>query len=83
MNYILKHENTTRYYELKTGAKWMPGGEQGDDASARLAADLAAKYIGRATYIKQIKRTNNYNGTQTYIVTYDNNVRSIYITNIY
>lgn len=51
------------------------------------ANDLTAKYIGKATYVKSIRRNNNYDGTATYIVTYNWNdckpMRTIYIVSIY
>lgn len=43
-----------------------------------LSHDLIAKKINACTYIKSIKRIQNYNGTNTIIVLYDNNTRSIY-----
>lgn len=49
----------------------------------RLAADLAAKYIGKAPYIKSVKRRNNYNGTQLYTVSYDTGYRIEYVVSIY
>lgn len=49
----------------------------------RLAGDLAAKYIGKAPYIRSIKRRNNYDGTQLYTVTYDNGYRIEYTVSIY
>lgn len=33
-----------------------------------LAEDLVAHYIGKARYVKSIKRTQNYDGTATYTV---------------
>ena len=49
----------------------------------RLAADLAAKYIGKAPYIKSVKRRNNYDGTQLYTVSYDTGYRIEYVVSIY
>ena len=76
---------TTRTIETKDGKKWVETYKQTDNAEAlhSLASDLAAKYIGKAAYVKSIKRRNNYDGTQTYTVTYDNNCRAIYVTDIY
>ena len=49
----------------------------------RLSADLAAKYCGKAAYVKRIERRNNYDGTQTYTVTYASGDRVVYVTDIY
>ena len=43
-----------------------------------LAQALIAKKINNCSYIKSIKRVNNYDGTQNITITYDNNVRNIY-----
>ena len=53
------------------------------DVITRLAADLAAKYIGKAPYIKSVKRRNNYDGTQLYTVTYDTGYRIEYTVSVY
>lgn len=44
-----------------------------------LARDLLAHYVHKAPYIKRITDRNNYTGTRTIIVTYDNGTRSEYI----
>lgn len=44
-----------------------------------LALDLINKKIHACTFIKSIKRTPNYDGTQTITVTYDNNCKTVYI----
>ena len=76
---------TTRTVETKKGNKWVTTYKHIDNTEAlqSLASDLAAKYIGKASYVRSIKRRNNYDGTQTYTVTYDNDCRAIYVTNIY
>lgn len=43
-----------------------------------LAHELIAKKINQCTYIRSIKRHNNYDGTENITVSYDNNVRRIY-----
>lgn len=53
------------------------------DAIERLAGDLAAKYIGKAPFIKSIKRRNNCDGTQLYTVFYDNGYKIEYTVSIY
>lgn len=48
-----------------------------------LAYDLAAKYIGKAQRIRSIRRRQNYNGTQTYTVYYEDGRRCIYTVDLY
>lgn len=48
-----------------------------------LSTDFAARYIGKAQYIKSIRRRNNYDGTQTYTVNYNNGTRAVYVVSIY
>lgn len=43
-----------------------------------LSHDLWAKHIAKAAYIKRISDRNNYDGTRTITVTYDNSVKRIY-----
>lgn len=43
-----------------------------------LCHDIWAKHIAKATYIKRITDRNNYNGTRTIEVLYDNGVKRIY-----
>ena len=75
--------------EKKNGKKWEETYRKigsKEEIGARLAADLAAKYIGKAPYIKRIDRKNNYNGTQTYTVyetSGDADFRTIYTTETY
>jgi len=75
-----------RYIDRKVGSRWenvpIPNESEVEVLHA-LAADLAAKYIGKAPYIRRICRRNNYDGTQTYTAYYDNGVRITYITDIY
>ncbi len=74
-----------RVIEVRSGKKWTVSAEQYDRETIlhSLASDLAAKYIGRAQYVRRIERRSNYDGTQTYTVTYDNECRSIYTVDIY
>jgi len=73
--------NAIRIIEEKIGHKWEECRKIDDAAQVleSLAQDLIAKKINACTYIRSIQRKNNYDGTQTIIVTYDNNVRSTYI----
>ena len=75
-----------RIAQKKAGKTWVGTYTDTDIASVykSLSHDLIAKKINACTYIKSIKRIQNYDGTNTIIVTYDNNVRSVYtIDNIW
>lgn len=78
---------TTRVYQIKHCGKYIDRyTSTGEDALHSLASELAAKYIGKAAYIRSIKRVNNFDGTKTYTVTYASDCgggRSIYTTDIY
>lgn len=78
---------TTRKFQIKNGKNWETTCEQdGLTALDFLASELAAHFIGKAEYIRSIKRTNNFDGTKTYVTTYSNEVgggRAVYITDIY
>ena len=78
---------TIRRFEIKEGNKWTTTCTQtGADAVHFLASELAAKYIGKAPYIRSIKRVNNFDGTKTYTVTYAADIgggRATYTTDIY
>lgn len=43
-----------------------------------LCNDLIAKKVNACRYIRSIKRTQNYDGTITITVSYDNKTRSVY-----
>lgn len=75
----------SRIIEIKRGGKWETTHTQTNETEIlhSLASDLAAKYIGKASYVKRITRRNNYDGTQTYVVSYDNDTRATYTTDIY
>lgn len=66
--------------EVKNGKKWDVEFFDTDELSIyqSLTNDLIAKKINQCTYIKSIKRTPLYNGTQKITVVYDNNCRAIY-----
>lgn len=78
---------TTRRFEIKSGKNWETTCEQsGETALHFLASELAAKYIGKAPYVRSIVRKNNFDGTKTYTVTYSADVgggRAVYTTDIY
>jgi hypothetical protein len=66
--------------EVKHGKKWIPENEITEETLVYkyLSNDLIAKKLNQCSYIKTIKRTPNYDGTQTIVVTYNNDCRSIY-----
>lgn len=66
--------------QVKQGRNWVAGytSLNAADVYSDLSHDLIAKKLNSCTYIKSIKRTNNYDGTQTITVNYDNETRSIY-----
>jgi hypothetical protein len=69
-----------RVVEIKTGRIWETSYISTDPAYVfeSLSKDLISKKINACTYIRNIKRTQNYNGTITITVNYDNNTRSVY-----
>ena len=66
--------------EVKNGKKWDVSRIVTDELEVyqSLSADIIAKKINGATWVKSIKRVSNYDGTQNITVTYDNDCRSIY-----
>lgn len=68
-----------RIAQKKTGKTWVNTyvDECPETVYKSLAIDLIAKKINQARYIKSIKRMQHYTYVEI-IVTYDNNVRSIY-----
>lgn len=44
----------------------------------KLMEEMKEKYLCKATWVKNIKRENRFNGTEKVIVTYDNGYRTIY-----
>lgn len=77
--------------QVKEGRNWVMrhDNDHPETVIRKLATELAAKYIGKSSYIKSIRRVNNHDGTQTYTVTYydsvsgRSDVRSVYIVDIY
>lgn len=69
-----------RVVEIKCSKGWGATHTDTDPASVyeHLSRDLIAKKINACTYIRSIKRSNNYDGTQTIVVTYDTATRSVY-----
>ena len=69
----------TRITQKKTGKTWINTyiDTCPDTVYKSLSCDLIAKKINQARYIKSIKRIQHYTHVEI-IVTYDNNVRSLY-----
>lgn len=78
---------TKREFQVRDGKNWKTTCEQdGLTALDFLASELAAHFIGKAEYIRSIKRVNNFDGTKTYTVTYSADIgggRAVYLTDIY
>lgn len=69
-----------RVVEIKEKNKWIVShiDTESIDIYKALATDLLAKKIHNCKWIKRIEDNNNYDGTRTIKVTYDNDCRSIY-----
>ena len=67
--------------EVKNGNKWVISHETTDtnEIYRSLSRDLIAKKFNGCTYIKSIKKTPNYDGTNTVKVYHDNGVKVTYI----
>ena len=78
---------TIRNFQVKNGKNWETTLTQdGLTALDFLATELAAHFIGKASYIRSIKRRNNFDGTKTYTITYSDDIgggRAVYLTDIY
>lgn len=69
------------FSERKEGKKWVYDHYICTDKKTiyeRLAGMLIAKKLNHCTYITRIKRVNNYDGTQTIIITQDNGYRMVF-----
>jgi hypothetical protein len=73
-------ENIRRTVYTKEGRAWRETYSTTDEAEVyrSLAGDLEARYMAQARYIRRVERRNNYDGTETFSVYYDNAVKSIY-----
>ncbi len=70
------------FSERKEGKKWVCNQYICTDKKTvyeRLAGMLIEKKLNHCTYITQIKRVNNYDGTQTITITQDNGYRMVFI----
>lgn len=58
-------------YQKKTNNGYVPTWEkEGDEVWEQLCVELIAKNLEGCSYIRSIKRRNNYNGTITIVVEY-------------
>jgi len=60
-------KDISEVYEVKQAGKWVETyrTEHRDIVYERLTHDLVAKYLEKCSYIKSIRRTQNYDGTIT------------------
>jgi len=65
----------SREYQKKTGKTWTTEikSENVARTNEMLLQDMIAKHYWKARYVASIKRHQNYDGTCTYTVTYDQN----------
>ena len=66
---------------VKSGRTWNESYRNTNPAEVyeSLSIALINKKIHACKYITSIKRVNNYDGTQTITVMYDNDVKTVYI----
>lgn len=74
------NKNIYRIAEKKENNTWIKCYETFNETEIyqSLCRDLIAKKINQCSYIRSIKRVQNYDGTITIIVSYDNKTRSVY-----
>lgn len=72
--------NIERVAQKKVGNKWETTHIMTDqfEIYRALSNDLIAKKLNGCSYIRSIKRTPNYDGTQTIVVLYNNGVKATY-----
>ena len=71
-----------RTVETKKDGKWVQSDyieQDGMEVYKHLAEDLTWKYVKGAAWVKRVKRTSNYDGSQKIVVTYSNDVRATYV----
>ena len=76
----MKREISMTNY-VKSGRTWKESYTNTNPADVyeSLSMALINKKIHACSYIKSIKRVNNYDGTQSITVNYDNGVKTVYI----
>lgn len=69
-----------RLVEKKVDNAWVETFRENDESKIweSLAKDLIAKKLHKATWIRSVRDSSNYDGTRDITVYYDNGVRSIY-----
>lgn len=69
-----------RLVEQKVNNAWVETFRETDENKIweSLAKDLIAKKLHKATWIRSVRDSSNYDGTRDITVYYDNGVRSIY-----
>ena len=69
-----------RLVEQKVNNAWIETFRETDENKIweSLAKDLIAKKLHKATWIRSVRDSSNYDGTRDITVYYDNGVRSIY-----
>ena len=74
-------KSVSRTIETYDNGKWNFNTIIRDPATVykMLTNELIAKKINKCTYIKSIRRRQNYDGTATITVLYTNNVRALYV----
>lgn len=75
-----EHKEISRVCFKKVGNKWEQTFKETneDTVNKSLLHDIVAKKMHGATYIKRITENCNYDGTRTFTVFYDNNVKNVY-----
>jgi hypothetical protein len=71
-------------FERKVGRNWKASEERDicTDATTvyhHLSEDMVYRFIHKSPMVRRIKRVNNYDGTVTIVVTYDNDHRKVYV----
>lgn len=69
----------TRSAQRKINGKWIKTyHDSTNDVFVSLAHELHARYIMKVTYITRVTDRNNYDGTRTIIIYYNNDFRNVY-----
>ena len=79
------HKEIARICFVKEGNTWKQTFKETDVARVEhsLLNDLVAKKMHKCTYVKSIKESCNYDGTRTFTIYYDNNVKNVYTVEMF
>ena len=79
------HKEISRICYAKEDNTWIETFKETDVAAVEhwLLNDLIAKKMHKCKYIKSIKEHCNYDGTRTFTIYYDNNVKNVYTVEMY